>query len=74
MPLNFNSSVVDLIRLAAIIFALFHLLSGFILVRQMLRMNNIIKTPNKGFLNFVSLVYLIVLASVLIFIIILPLQ
>jgi len=72
MGIDFNTSVVMFIRIAAIIFALFHLLSGFILVRQMLRMNNIIKTPNKTFLNLVSIVYLLVLAGVLIFIILLP--
>ncbi|MEO6729101.1 MAG: DUF5657 family protein [Candidatus Dojkabacteria bacterium] len=72
MGIDFNSSVVTLIRIAAIIFALVHLLSGFVLVRQMLRMNNIIKTPNKGFLNFVSIIYLLVLVGVLVFIILLP--
>ena len=72
MMFSINESIVPLIRIAAIIFALVHLLAGLILIRQTSRMNAIIRTQNRGCLTIVGIVYGLVLLAVLILVVTLP--
>jgi len=69
MGVDISKDLIDLLKIAAIVFALFHFLAGVILVRQVSRMIKIIHTPNSGCFYLISLIYLIILVLVLVFII-----
>lgn len=71
MP-TLDDTIVQLVKIVAIVFALVHLLAGFVLIRQMSRMNTIIRTQNKGCLTAVSLIYGGFLVIVLLMIILFP--
>jgi choline-glycine betaine transporter len=72
--LTLNESIIQLVRISAIVFALIHLLAGFVLIRQMSRMNNIIRTQNRGCLTIMGWTYGLLLMAVLGLIIFLPIQ
>jgi hypothetical protein len=62
---SFNEQVLIMAKIFAIIFALVHLLFGLILVRQIFRMNDIVRTRLAPLLVFFSVVYLIFLSAIL---------
>jgi hypothetical protein len=68
MEINFET-VAGFVKILAIVIALFHLLAGLFITRQITRMNRIVKTSNGPFILIVALAYLIVLLVVLLLII-----
>ncbi len=54
------------VKILAIIFALFHFLAGFVFYRDMVRINNVIKTRKSGLFMFLSNLYLFILLSIVI--------
>lgn len=65
LGISFTEEVLLLAKIFALLFALVHLLFAFILVRQIFRMNDIVKTRLAPFLIFFSIAYLIFLAIIL---------
>lgn len=61
--------IVEFIKIIVIIIAMVHLMAGFILVFQTLRMNKIIKTSNVPVFNIIAILYIAVLIATLILII-----
>ncbi len=59
------------IKIVLIIFGLFHFLLGFILYREVRRMNNIYKTRNRGNFLFISNLYIFIMFTLLILYIVL---
>lgn len=59
-------SIIEVLKIFAILFALFHFLVGLILFRDMIRMNRIIKTSNRGCFTFISFFYIFVLLCTLV--------
>lgn len=68
MEIN-TSTVFSFLKIFAIVIALFHLLAGLYVTRQVTRMNKIVKTRNGPFILLVALAYIIVLLLVLLLII-----
>lgn len=64
-----TQDLIQFIKIVGIIFSLIHLLAGFILVRQIFRMNQIVKTRNAGCFSIVGLIYLFVLGFILLLVI-----
>lgn len=61
----FTQEALQLAKIFALIFALVHLLVGLILVRQIFRMNDIVKTRIAPLLGIFGVAYLIFLAIIL---------
>ena len=70
MTIDFNEQLLEFIKIAAIFFVLVHFLAGAVLVQQMYRMNNIIKTANSGCFHLLSLLYMGLLFLVFILVVI----
>jgi hypothetical protein len=62
-------TVIGAVKILAIVVALFHLLAGLFITRQITRMNKIVATKNGPFILLVAVAYLIVLLVVLLLII-----
>ncbi len=70
MGINITPQVLEVIKLAALVFALIHFLAGVILVQQMYRMNKTVRTTNQGCFNLINILYVFMLLLVLILLII----
>lgn len=71
MGIDLNESILQFIKVAAIFFALFHLLVGFVLVQRVTRMNNIMHTKRSGMITFLNFLYIAVLIFIIALIILL---
>lgn len=60
----------DIIEILGILFAVFHLLAGFFMYLEMVRINGVIKTSKTGFFQLVSHLYIAFLIFVLIVIVV----
>lgn len=69
MELEFLTNIQDVIKIGAILIALFHLLAGLVLYYEILRINRVIKTPRRYINLLVINVYILVLIIVLLLII-----
>lgn len=65
----FTQEVLQFAKIIAIIFALVHFLIGFVLTRQIFRMNQIIRTKIANVLGLLGILYLGVLTIVLLLLI-----
>lgn len=61
-----TDSISDLIKVGGILFALFHFLVGFVMYRDMIRINKVIRTRYSRFFLLLSNIYLIILLVILV--------
>lgn len=69
MELNLSKEIIEFIKLAGIIFALFHVIFGFILYIRTNRINSIVRTNNSWAISILGLFYILILISVVLLII-----
>lgn len=65
IDLNLNNTLIELVKIGAVIFALLHVFAGFIIVRQVTRISKMINTSNNSFFRLVGILYMILLIGVL---------
>lgn len=65
-----DDNIDNIFKLFGILFALGHFLAGFIMYREIIRMNNVIRTKRRGVFVTLANLYILVLIGVLILIII----
>lgn len=63
--INITTTLIETIKIAAIVFALLHVFAGFIIVRQITRISSMIKTSNHTFFRLVGILYIMLLIGVL---------
>lgn len=73
MPIDLTGSntINEILKVVAILFALFHFLVGFVLVSRVTSMEKALKTKNNTIFNLINLGYLILLIVIIVLIILL---
>ncbi len=68
--INLSPQILEFLRIAVIIFTLFHFFTGAVLIFQINKMNSILKTSNAGCFTLIGYMYLMFLVMVLVLVII----
>lgn len=64
-----NINIGEIIKIAAIFFALFHFLIGIVLVSRITSMNNVFASGNRALFKVINYIYLFILLVVLLLVI-----
>jgi uncharacterized membrane protein len=67
-----NEETFEFIKIIGLLFSVVHLLVGFILVKQMLRMNKMVRSRSSSFFVFIGFAYLGILALIVLGLVFLP--
>lgn len=66
--MDLTDNVPEIVKIGGVLFASFHFLVGFVMYRDMVRINRVLKTKNSGVLKVLSVVYILLLLIIIIII------
>ena len=64
-----QNTFVDVVKIAAIVFALLHMGIGFAMFRQVVALSNKVETRSRGCIRLFSLLHILILAGIVILVI-----